>query len=450
MPLVRLPELAVGLLVAAALASASASRAQSEPDPAATSSPQRYALHGQVTVVEQALAGFPSPYSGDYSLDPAPRGRETMNATLFAGFSPWSGGQIWINPEVGQGLALSDSKGVASYLNAEAPRGGSSAAYFRIQRLFLAQTFNLGGKPEVVDGEENELRGVRDTNRLVVTLGKFSVADIFDANDYAHDSQEDFLNGSILIAGSFDFAGDYNGYTYGAATELYQGPWTLRLGVFDLTTSSGDGGLDSSFGEFQMVAEAERRFSLGGHAGSLKITGFDSRARMGDYAAAVRLGLMQDEAPDVFNVRRYRNRGGVSLNLQQELTDGLGAFVRAGFADGHVQNYEFADIDRSISAGLVLSGDRWGRDDDAIGLAGAVNTISPTFISYLDHGGLGLAIGDGRLPHPGSEGIVECFYKWAFSGDAHVTLDYQLVVNPAYNRDRGPASVFALRIHAAL
>jgi high affinity Mn2+ porin len=28
-----------------------------------------------------------------------------------------------------------------------------------------------------------------------------------------------------------------------------------------------------------------------------------------------------------------------------------------------------------------------------------------------------------------------------------VTLDYQLIVNPAYNRDRGPASVLGFRIH---
>jgi high affinity Mn2+ porin len=28
-----------------------------------------------------------------------------------------------------------------------------------------------------------------------------------------------------------------------------------------------------------------------------------------------------------------------------------------------------------------------------------------------------------------------------------LTLDYQLVVNPAYNRDRGPVSVFGFRIH---
>jgi high affinity Mn2+ porin len=29
-----------------------------------------------------------------------------------------------------------------------------------------------------------------------------------------------------------------------------------------------------------------------------------------------------------------------------------------------------------------------------------------------------------------------------------VTLDYQLIANPAYNRDRGPVSVLGLRVHA--
>jgi high affinity Mn2+ porin len=403
-----------------------------------------------VTVVEQALAGFSSPYRGEHSLDPAPRGRETLNATLFAGFSPWKGAQIWVNPELGQGLALSDSKGVAGYVNAEAPRGGSSTPYVRIQRLFLTQTFNLSGKSEAVDGDENELRGAHDENRIVVTVGKFSVVDIFDLNSYAHDSEEDFLNGSVIVAGSFDFAGDYSGYTYGAATELYEGPWTLRLGAFDLTAATEDGRLDASFGQFQMVAEGERRFIVAGQPGSLKITAFNSRARLGDYAAAVRLGLSLGATPDVADVQSYRSRSGVSLNLEQQLTADLGLFARAGFADGHVQSYEFADIDRSISAGLVLTGSRWGREDDAVGLAGVVNTISPSFISYLDHGGLGLAVGDGMLPHPGSEDILEGFYRWALSDQAHVTVDYQLIANPAYNRDRGPVSVFAIRVHASL
>jgi len=29
-----------------------------------------------------------------------------------------------------------------------------------------------------------------------------------------------------------------------------------------------------------------------------------------------------------------------------------------------------------------------------------------------------------------------------------MTLDYQFVVDPGYNRDRGPVSVFASRLHA--
>ncbi|MDU6670667.1 MAG: carbohydrate porin [Bradyrhizobium sp.] len=28
-----------------------------------------------------------------------------------------------------------------------------------------------------------------------------------------------------------------------------------------------------------------------------------------------------------------------------------------------------------------------------------------------------------------------------------MTLDYQLIVNPAYNRDRGPASLLGVRLH---
>jgi len=33
-----------------------------------------------------------------------------------------------------------------------------------------------------------------------------------------------------------------------------------------------------------------------------------------------------------------------------------------------------------------------------------------------------------------------------FSG-AKLTLDYQFINNPAYNRDRGPVSVFGVRAH---
>ena len=40
--------------------------------------------------------------------------------------------------------------------------------------------------------------------------------------------------------------------------------------------------------------------------------------------------------------------------------------------------------------------------------------------------------------------------RWPSISAVHVTLDYQWVQNPAYNRDRGPVSIFAVRVHAEL
>ncbi|WP_163368292.1 carbohydrate porin, partial [Enterobacter hormaechei] len=64
-------------------------------------------------------------------------------------------------------------------------------------------------------------------------------------------------------------------------------------------------------------------------------------------------------------------------------------------------------------------------------------------------GGIGLLVGDGRLPRPGQELIGEAYYDWQAVRGIHVTLDYQFIAHPAYNRDRGPANVVALRLHGA-
>src|ERR1700730_7456519 len=120
-------------------------------------------------------------------------------------------------------------------------------------------------------------------------------------------------------------------------------------------------------------------------------------------------------------------------------------FGRVGWADGHVEPYEFTDIDRTASAGLSLGGQRWGRPDDTFGLTTVVNNISNAHLAYLNAGGLGILVGDGQLPHPGLEKIVETYYRLPL-GSWQVTADYQFIVNPAYNRDRGPVSVISARL----
>jgi len=279
-------------------------------------------------------------------------------------------------------------------------------------------------------------------------VGRFSVTDVFDTNRYAHDPRNDFLNWALIDTGSFDYAADAWGYTYGAAGEWYQGPWTLRAGAFDMSIRPNDVLLDPRFGQFQLIGELERRYSIGGKDGRIAVTGFVSRGKMAKFVDAIALARATGTVPDVARARRYQSRAGVSFTLEQPINDDLGLFVRGGVDDGSVEPFEYADIDETIAAGVSVSGKRWGRADDTVGLAGIVNGISKVHQRYLALGGLGILIGDGRLPHPGPEEIVEGYYDIAVAKRLWLTLDAQIVGTPAYNRDRGPAPVLGARLHA--
>jgi high affinity Mn2+ porin len=128
----------------------------------------------------------------------------------------------------------------------------------------------------------------------------------------------------------------------------------------------------------------------------------------------------------------------------------VGLFARASASDGVIEADDFTDIDRSIALGGTLSGQGWGRTGDKAGIAGVVNGLSKTHQIFFADGGLGTLVGDGRLPHPGSEWIAESWYGFGVLSGVTLTLDYQFVLHPAYNRDRGPVHVLGLRLHAAI
>ena len=154
------------------------------------------------------------------------------------------------------------------------------------------------------------------------------------------------------------------------------------------------------------------------------------------------------KAPDTARVRRYASRPGIALNAEQEVATDLGVFGRASANTGAMEAYEFTEINNSVSAGLSLAGTRWQRPDDHAGLALAINGLSSAARRYFADGGLGILIGDGRLPHYGREKIVETYYAWRVRGGVTATADLQEIVDPAYNRDRGPVTVVAVRFHA--
>ena len=405
-----------------------------------------FAVHGQTTLVEQYAPPFPSPYVGQNSLIPN-QGRETWDVTLGIGVKLWQGAELWFDPETDQGFGLSATEGVAGFPAGTAFKVGASVPYARLQKAFVRQTIDLGGEVQKVDAGFNQFAGSQTIDRLVVTLGKFAVTDVFDTNKYANNPRKDFMNWALINTGTFDYAADAWGYSYGVAAEWYRGDWTVRGGWFDLSVVPNGEALDTTFGQFQWLGEIERRYELWGHPGKVAITGFLSRGRMGSFQDAIDLAQITGGPADIAAVRKYQSRGGVSMNVEQEVTPDLGLFVRAGWADGTIEPYEYTDVDRAVAAGLSLKGKQWGRPDDTFGLAGIVNDISSVHQQFLNDGGLGILVGDGMLPHPGPEQIIETYYAFPLLAST-VTLDYQFIVNPAYNRERGPVSVISARMHA--
>lgn len=415
-----------------------------------TEAPEAWNAHGQLTFVAQSHKRFNSPYAGENSLYAGSSTKETLDLTLFIGARLWPGGEFYLNPEIDQGFGLSNTVGVAGFPSGEAYKVGRSNPYFRLNRAFVRHGYDLGGDEAHVESGPNSLAGTRTKNNITLTVGKFSVVDIFDNNAYAHDPRADFLNWSVIDAGAFDYAADAWGYTYGAAIEWAQNRWTFRAGAFALSNVPNSELLDRSFRQYSLIGELEERHELFGHAGKVKLLGFVNRGRMARYDDAIRLSQAGGAVPDVASVRRFASRPGLALNVEQEFANDLGLFARASVNDGSKEAFEFTEINRSVSAGISMKGSSWHRPDDTAGFAAAVNALSGAARHYFAAGGIGILIGDGRLPRYGSEQIFEAYYSARLTSTVNIAANIQRVVYPAYNRDRGPVSIFGLRLHTDL
>ena len=408
---------------------------------------EAWALHGQVTNVTQWHGRFRSPYSGANSLQGNGRTEETTDVTLYGGVRLWKGAELWLNPEYDQGRGLDNTVGVAGFPSGEAYKIGANAPYLRLPRAFIRQTIDLGGETNAVPPMSNQLAGTRTADTLTVTIGKLGVTDIFDTNTYAHDPRADLLNWSIIDLGTFDYAADAWGFTYGAAAEWAKGSRTFRGGVFQLSKVPNGKTVAVDFSQFMLVGEVEQRYEWAGESGKIKLLGFVNRGRMARYRDAVALGLAEGTAPDVVPVRRYASRPGFGINIEHAFTADIGAYARAGVNDGSKEAYEFTEINRSLSAGVSLKGKPWGRPDDTLAMAGVVNGLSRDARAYFAAGGIGILIGDGRLNY-GSERIAEANYSIRLNPHLTFAFDYQHVTNPAYNKDRGPVTIYGVRAHA--
>ena len=400
--------------------------------------------HVQNTDIVQYHPGFPASYSGPNSLSSANEVKETVSLDLYAGARLWRGAEAHIDGLMWQGFGFSKTLGVEGFPNGEAFRLGTKVPNVNIARLFIRQTIGLGGEQEPVEDDPLHLAGRQDVSRITLTVGKLSAKDIFDNNAYANDPRTQFMNWALMANEAWDYPADSLGYMTGFAAELNQPHWTARYGFFQMPSVANGVGLDEHFLEaWGMVTEFERRYTVNGHPGAVRLLAFLNSAHMGSYQAA----LDSPTRPaDIEATRAYRYKYGFGLNVEQEIIKNVGAFARLGWSDGQTEAWVFADVDRAASLGLSIKGGFWGRADDTVGLAGAINGITRVHQEFFAAGGTGILAGDGNLSY-GWEKIVEAYYDIAIWKTVHGALDYQFISDPAYNRARGPVSVLGARLH---
>jgi high affinity Mn2+ porin len=237
-------------------------------------------------------------------------------------------------------------------------------------------------------------------------------------------------------------------WTWGAVVDFNQKNWAFRTGYFLLPEVSNSNFYDRHAPEHgEYTAELELRYGVFSQPGKLRLFGWINHGIMGGYTDALALPLASPGYPDIALTRRVRTNYGIVVNAEQAITKDVGIFSRASWSPGQAEIVGWTDVHASLSFGSVIKGTSWGRPDDKVGIAGLVESLSPEAQRYFGAGGLGIVIGDGRLNYR-KERILETYYAYALNQWSWLTFDFQYIVNPAYNADRGPVPIYTVRLHA--
>jgi high affinity Mn2+ porin len=422
---------------------------------------KRWSVHFQETTIGQYHPDFHALYSGQNSQPASGEPmRVSVTSTLFLGVRLWKGGELYFNPELSGGRGVGGTVGVAGFPNGETYRIGDPEPVVAPARIFYRQIISLNDPllyrvkknhesvSELNNDGQNQIREYIPTRRLVITVGKFSITDIFDNNSYSHDARTQFLNWSLMSAGAWDYPADTKGYTWGGVGEIIFPGWSAKAGFTMMPTFANGPVFDKNIGKANAVSlEFDRNYKCFDKPGVIRIIGYYNHAKMGNYNLATYDTTFH---LDITETRAYgRSKLGFVINAEQEINDHAGVFARLSYNDGKNETWTFTEIDRSISAGVLVQGVTWKRLQDKLGIAVVFNGISDDHKNYLAAGGYGFIIGDGRLNY-GYESILEAFYDFRWKEWLFISPDYQFVLNPAYNKDRGPVHLFALRVHAEM
>ncbi|MDP9042604.1 MAG: carbohydrate porin, partial [Bacteroidota bacterium] len=340
---------------------------------------------------------------------------------------------------------------IAGFPNGETFRIGADQTVVYLARLFLRQhiVLDLDHFDTLYDAI-NQIRETVSQKRLTINAGKFGMADFFDQNAVSHDPRSDFMNWSLMNNGAYDYAANTRGYTGGLVIEFYTPGWVVRGGTALMPVYANGPSLNFNWSKSNSeTLEIQKDYSVHGFPGSSRLLFYYNSSRAPSYQTVIdEYEKRTDTSLDVIFGKNYGGKKfGMGISVDQKITNRLNGFLRLGWNDGKTATWAFAEIDNSASIGFTYYGIGRKRILDNVGLAFVSNGISSGHREFLNIGGYGFMIGDGKLPDYSREDIVELFYRIKLFEKIFTTLDYQLVTNPAYNRDRGPVSLLAARVH---
>ncbi len=427
------------------------STAEPFPPPPPDRAPTPSLFRGQITLITQGLFPFRSPAEGPSTLSGDGSLRLSHTYTGYLGVRPVDGVEMFVNPEIAAGDGVSDARGTAGFFNGDVIRNPTLGQRPYLARYFLRWTIPTGDGVETAEEGDNVIAGPRPSERFVLTAGKVGLPDFFDTNAYANNTRTQFMNWSLLNHAAYDYAADTRGYTGGIVAEWITPDWAVRAATFLMPDEANGSrlawGVRRNRGdnvEFELrpaLLDDERRTVV-------RVTGFRNLAAMGDYRESV--ALAGGGVPDITATRRPgAAKYGGGVGFEQPLADdgATGLFARIAASDGRKESFAYTEAEFSFSAGAQIAGVLWGRPDDRIGLAYAQNELSPAHRDYVRAGGVGFVLGDANFSSYAPERLFEAYYALAAWRFATITLDYQLLANPGFNADRGPASVISFRLH---
>ena len=301
-----------------------------QPGHAESNDTEAWTARFQTTYVWQNKPAFHADYSGRNSLTADHDKSYTATATAYLGFRPWGGGELYFNAEETQGRPFSNLEGTAAFTNGELTRTAGSRPKSYRQRFFLRQTWGLGGEQEHVDGDLNQMAGFVDKNRVVLTVGNFSLLDVFDDNIYAKDPRVQFMNAAFMAPLAYDYAADARGFGWGYTLEWYQDDWAVRIGRMTGPQEPNMLPIDSRIGKhYGDQIELEHAHTLYGQPGKVRVMAWRNRAQLARFDDALAY-LQANPGADPQAILAVRNSNqlkyGVGINVEQAISEDLGFF----------------------------------------------------------------------------------------------------------------------------